>query len=146
MDPARLKAELRAKLVERLNEAHRVEIDSLLDELDPDREFDNDDRLELLDDSERLIELNINFDASPMTDSPATAVHALDLGGDQLFLISPSDWGIDYPAYAYGTFSKGNRQRAFEAAGAIIERSRLDRELPGGAGFQTSLRSPATSH
>jgi hypothetical protein len=74
-------------------------------------------------------------DASPMTDTFASQLQLLNLGGRHVLLISPADESVDIPCMAYGAYPKSQYRRAFEKAADLVVTSRLE----GGYPFAGSL-------
>jgi hypothetical protein len=132
-----LKSWLDQRIVEGLRVSTEVEVDPLVAELGLDE--DSEDELwGVLFDGDPLIWLEIVFDASPATNTPAAALDILDLGGDCVFLISPGEMGCA-PMTVFAALPRGDRPRAFQLAGEVIVRSRREQTLPAGGGLADRL-------
>jgi len=131
MDVQKLKLALARRAVEELQTCSAVSVDALVEELGLDEDAEQ-ELWDELDEGETLIRFERFLDASPMTNSFASAIGITDFGTDLLFLSSPSDIDCDFPMTIHGAVPRGDRARAFELAGEVIVRSLRDRSLPLG--------------
>lgn len=132
--------QVRARIRAALRAGEIANITKIAQSLDLSDETTDDFWDKYLSECETLISYERDLGSSPMTNTSATAVALMDLGGRSAFVICPGDSLIDLPMLAYSTVGRKNRSAAFHDASDWIVSSRQTVELPGSCPLPDAIR------